>query len=66
MINLEKKEEIQKLVYAFSHLYNDIPSIEEQVCEPINDLIIKDHLGEISVHLTDFHFLDVLFFIDYE
>lgn len=62
MKNFEKKKEIQKLVYAFGHLYNDIPSVEEKVCEPINDLIIKDHLGEISVHLTDFHFLDVLLF----
>lgn len=52
MKNFEKKKEIQKLVYAFGHLYNDIPSVEEKVCEPINDLIIKDHLGEISVHLT--------------
>lgn len=39
-------------------MYALSPSVEKKVCEPIDDLIINNDLEEISVHSTDFDFVD--------
>lgn len=39
-------------------MYDDISSEEEEICEPLTDLINSDDLEDISVHSTDFDFVD--------
>lgn len=41
-----------------SHLYDNISSEEEEVCEPLTGLINIVDLEDISVHSTDFDFVD--------
>lgn len=58
-IERKKFQEMKKLVYVLSHLYEDISS-DEEMCTSVTHLIESDDLEAISVCTDDFDFVEKL------